>query len=311
MDKYVTVAELQEEFGLQLAAGEKGLCRRVGTTEINRPGLALAGFLMYFPAERVQILGRTEVAFLSSMDEREVRERVRAIMSNPLMPCVVISRNMNPHRAILEVAEEYGVPVLRTSLTTPKFIAQLTAFMAIRLAPEILVHGVLVDVYGIGILMMGTSGIGKSESALELLKRGHRMVADDAVEIRQISEDTLVGTAPPLLEHLLEIRGLGVLNAMTLFGAGAIRTHKRIEMIIELELWDDAKPYDRLGLDEQKKKILDVELTSITIPVRPGRNLAIIIEVAAMNQRLKRMGYNAAKELSEKLMSSLEDPIDE
>lgn len=311
MDKYVTVAELKVEFDLELVAGESGLDRLITTTEINRPGLALAGFLMYFPAERVQILGRTEIAFLSSMSEQEVKERISALVSNEVMPCLVISRSMETHPVIYQVAEQFGIPILRTPLTTPKFIAHLTTFLAIRLAPEVLVHGVLVDVYGIGILMMGSSGIGKSETALELLKRGHRMVADDAVEIRQISEDTLVGTAPPLLEHLLEIRGLGVLNAMTLFGAGAIRTHKRIEMIIELEVWDDVKPYDRLGLDEQKKKILDVELTSITVPVRPGRNLAIIIEVAAMNQRLKRMGYNAAKELSEKLMTSLQDPVDD
>ncbi len=311
MDKYVTVSELKEEMDLELVAGQSGLERHITTTEINRPGLALAGFLMYFPAERVQILGRTEIAFLSSMNEAEFKERIAALVASELTPCLVISRSMDTSPILYDMAEEHGLPILRTSLSTPKFISQLTTFLAIRLAPEILVHGVLVDVYGIGILMMGSSGIGKSETALELLKRGHRMVADDAVEIRQISEDTLVGTAPPLLEHLLEIRGLGVLNAMTLFGAGAIRTHKRIEMIIELEQWDDTKPYDRLGLDEQKKRILDVELTSITIPVRPGRNLAIIIEVAAMNQRLKRMGYNAAKELSEKLMTSLQDPIED
>lgn len=310
MDKYVTVAELKEELDLELIVGEEGMERPIRTTEINRPGLALAGFLMYFPAERVQILGRSEMAFLSSMSEEEIHERISRIFMNDHLPCIVVSRSMDIQQIILADARQAGIPVLRTKLSTPKFISQLTTFLALRLAPETLVHGVLVDVYGIGILMMGSSGIGKSETALELLKRGHRMVADDAVEIRQI-EDTLVGMAPPLLEHLLEIRGLGVLNAMTLFGAGAIRTHKKIEMIIELEVWDDAKPYDRLGLDDQKKKILGVELTSIIVPVRPGRNLAIIIEVAAMNQRLKRMGYNAAKELSEKLMASLQEPLED
>ncbi|MHB1684265.1 MAG: HPr(Ser) kinase/phosphatase [Bacilli bacterium] len=307
MDKYVTISELIEEFSLELISGENGLQRRVNTPEINRPGLALAGFLMHFPVERVQVLGRTEMAFLSSMSEDEVFRRITALCQAGPVPCMVVTRELELRPALRSAMQQALVPLLRTTSSTPKFVGQLTTFLDLRLAPEILVHGVLVDVYGIGILMTGASGIGKSETALELLKRGHRMVADDAVEIRQISDDTLVGTAPPLLQHLLEIRGLGVLNAMTLFGAGAIRTHKRIEMIIELEAWQDDRPYDRLGLDEEKRKIHDVELTCLTVPVRPGRNLAIIIEVAAMNQRLKRMGYNAARELSEKLMSSMEE----
>ena len=307
LDKYVTISELIEEFSLELISGENGLQRRVNTPEINRPGLALAGFLMHFPVERVQVLGRTEMAFLSSMSEDEVFRRITALCQAGPVPCMVVTRELELRPALRSAMQQALVPLLRTTSSTPKFVGQLTTFLDLRLAPEILVHGVLVDVYGIGILMTGASGIGKSETALELLKRGHRMVADDAVEIRQISDDTLVGTAPPLLQHLLEIRGLGVLNAMTLFGAGAIRTHKRIEMIIELEAWQDDRPYDRLGLDEEKRKIHDVELTCLTVPVRPGRNLAIIIEVAAMNQRLKRMGYNAARELSEKLMSSMEE----
>ncbi len=307
MDKYVTVAELIEEFSLELISGETGLQRRVRTPEINRPGLALAGFLMHFPVERVQVLGRTEMAFLSSMSDEEVTRRVTDLCLAGPVPCLVVTRDLELRPALRSAMQQAVVPLLRTTSSTPKFVGQLTTFLDLRLAPEILVHGVLVDVYGIGILMTGASGIGKSETALELLKRGHRMVADDAVEIRQISDDTLVGTAPPLLQHLLEIRGLGVLNAMTLFGAGAIRTHKRIEMIIELEAWQDDRSYDRLGLDEEKRRIHDIELTCLTVPVRPGRNLAIIIEVAAMNQRLKRMGYNAARELSEKLMSSMEE----
>lgn len=299
--------ELVEALRLEVVSGRQGLERQVRSSEINRPGLALAGFLKYHPAERVQVLGRTEIAFLTEMNVDEATEQAARLCGFSETPCLVVTRQMEIRSILEDACAKAGIPLLRTPHSSPKFIGQLTTFLELHLAPEALVHGVLVDVYGIGILMTGASGIGKSETALELLKRGHRMVADDAVEIRQISEDTLVGMAPPLLQHLLEIRGLGVLNAMTLFGAGAIRTHKRLEMIIELEAWQDDRPYDRLGLDEEKRKILDVELTCITVPVRPGRNLAIIIEVAAMNQRLKRMGYNAARELSEKLMSSMSE----
>ncbi len=305
MDKYVSVGELCDELSLIVVKDGEGMDRKVTTAEINRPGLALAGFMKYFPCERVQVIGRSEMAYLSSLSKEEAHERLMRVFSHVNLPCVVVTRGLEVTDDLIEVAAVAKVPLLHTMLSTPRFIAKLTSFLDLRLAPETLVHGVLVDVYGIGILMVGSSGIGKSETALELLKRGHRMVADDAVEIRKISEDALVGTAPPLLQHLLEIRGLGVLNAMTLFGAGAIRTHKRIEMMIELEVWQDDRSYDRLGLDEDKRKILDFELTCLTVPVRPGRNLAIIIEVAAMNQRLKRMGYHAARELSEKLMSSM------
>lgn len=310
MNKFVTVHELIEELSLEIVSAQGGLGKPVRSAEIHRPGLALAGFLQYYPAERVQVMGRTEMAFLSSLDEYGLQERMGALCAFAETPCIIVTRGLELPDLIVSLARNAGIPLLRSRQSTPKLVAQLTTFLELRLAPETLVHGVLVDVYGIGILMTGSSGIGKSETALELLKRGHRLVADDAVEIRQISEDTLVGSAPPLLQHLLEIRGIGVLNAMTLFGAGAIRTHKRLEMVIELEAWQDERSYDRLGLDEAKKKILDVELTSLVVPVRPGRNLAIIIEVAAMNQRLKRMGYHAARELSEKLMSSMDSDDD-
>lgn len=307
MDKYVTVQELFDELPAECLNDIPTLEREITSFEINRPGLALAGFIMYYPFERVQVLGRTELAFLSSLTPVELQAAIHRVCEFSETPCIVITRMLECPPVLIEATHEAGIPLMRTRVSTPKFMAQLATFLELRLAPETLVHGVLVDVYGIGILITGSSGIGKSETALELLKRGHRMVADDAVEIRRISEDTLVGTAPPLLQHLLEIRGLGVINAMTLFGAGAIRTHKRIEMIIELEAWQDNQAYDRLGLDEETQSILDVELTSLVVPVRPGRNLAIIIEVAAMNQRLKRMGYNAARELSEKLMNALDE----
>lgn len=307
MADYVTVQELVDELSLELVDAGNGLERKIETFEINRPGLALSGFFMYYPSERVQLLGRTELAYMHSLSEEELKERVIKMCSFDNTPCIIFTRGLEVPKALLKASKDAGIPLLRTHLSTPRILSQLTSFLELRLAPEILVHGVLVDVYGIGILMTGSSGIGKSETALELLKRGHRLVADDAVEIRQIADDTLVGTVPPLLQYLLEIRGLGVLNAMTLFGAGAVRTHKRIEMIIELESWQEDRSYDRLGLDDTKRKILGVELTALTVPVRPGRNLAIIIEVAAMNQRLKRMGYHAARELSEKLMSSMQE----
>lgn len=208
---------------------------------------------------------------------------------------------------LIEASEKSNVPVLRSPLKTTRLSSRLTNFLESKLAPTTAVHGVLVDIYGVGVLITGKSGVGKSETALELVKRGHRLIADDCVEIRQEDRDTLVGSAPELIRHLLEIRGLGIIDVMTLFGAGAVRSHKRISLVIDLELWDPNKQYDRLGLDEEKMKILDAELTKLTIPVRPGRNLAVIIEVAAMNFRLKRMGFNAAEQFTNKLADVIED----
>jgi HPr kinase/phosphorylase len=208
---------------------------------------------------------------------------------------------------LIEASERESVPVLRSNMKTTRFSSRLTNFLESKLAPTTAVHGVLVDIYGIGVLITGKSGVGKSETALELVKRGHRLVADDCVEIRQEDQDTLVGTSPDLIEHLLEIRGLGIINVMTLFGAGAVRSNKRITLVINLEIWDSSKQYDRLGLDEEKMKIIDTEVTKITVPVRPGRNLSVIIEVAAMNFRLKRMGVNAAQQFTERLSDVIED----
>ncbi|MER1999865.1 MAG: HPr(Ser) kinase/phosphatase, partial [Lysinibacillus sp.] len=208
---------------------------------------------------------------------------------------------------------ENHVPVLKTNLSTTQFSSRLTNFLESKLAPTTAVHGVLVDVYGIGVMLMGKSGVGKSETALELIKKGHRLVADDCVEIRQESENLLIGSPPPLLEHLLEIRGIGIINIMTLFGASAVRPYKRVTLVVELEEWDETKAYDRLGLDEEKMRIIDTDLTKLTIPVQPGRNVSVIIEVAAMNYRLKRMGINAAEEFSKRLdnMIAQNDELDD
>lgn len=300
-ERSVTVAELIDSLSLTVFTKDANFNRPITTVDINRPGLALAGYLRYHPAERIQLLGRTELSFLRGMDTREQALRLFAFCSYEQTPCVIVTRGETPPESLLREAEVKGLPVLGVNMVTTRAAAVASAFLEARLAPETTVHGVLVDVYGIGILITGSSGIGKSETALELIKRGHRLVADDAVVIRQVSDHTLVGSAPHLLQYLLEIRGLGVLNAMTLFGAGSVRTHKKLAMVIHLEAWRDDVAYDRLGIDEQTVRILNTELPSITIPVRPGRNLAVIIEVAAMNERLKRMGYHAAREFAEQL----------
>lgn len=248
----------------------------------------------------------TEITFSNRLSPEERKSRMDNLCSD-ITPGIVISRNLEVPDELKEASEEKSVPVMRTPMKTTRFSSRLTNYLEFKLAPATAIHGVLVDVYGVGVLITGKSGVGKSETALELVKRGHRLVADDCVEIVQEEEGSLIGHAPELIEHLLEIRGLGIINVMTLFGAGAVRSHKKITMIANLELWDEHKQYDRLGLDEEKVKILDTEITKMTVPVRPGRNLAIIIEVAAMNYRLKNMGVNAARQFTAKLANVIEE----
>lgn len=300
-ERAITVEELVDALNLTIFTRDADLSRPITTVDINRPGLALAGYLRYHPAERIQLLGRTELSFLRGMDSREQALRVFAFCSYEQTPCVIVTRGETPPESLLREAHTRNLPVLGVNLVTTRAVAVISTYLEEQLAPETLIHGVLVDVYGIGILITGSSGIGKSETALELIKRGHRLVADDAVIIRQVTDDTLVGSAPPLLQYLLEIRGLGVLNAMTLFGAGAVRTFKKLALVVHLEAWRDDVAYDRLGIDEETVRILNIELPSITIPVRPGRNLAVILEVAAMNFRLKGMGFDAARQFTDEL----------
>ncbi|KEO81636.1 HPr(Ser) kinase/phosphatase [Tumebacillus flagellatus] len=305
--KWITTQELMEEFDLELVNPKSAdIARRIAVSDINRPGLALAGFFTYHPEERVQVVGRTETTFFEALPEALQKERAKQLCAYVQTPCLIVARGIEVPQELLDAAIAHRLPVLRSQLSTTKLTGRLQAYFDRQLALETLVHGVLVDVYGIGILIQGSSGIGKSETALELVKRGHRLVADDAVEIRRVAENVLEGTSPELLRQLIEIRGLGVLNVMTLFGAGAIRMRKDIEMVIQLQMWDDKAAYDRLGLDEETIKILDVEVPFLNLPVRPGRNLAVILEVAAMNYRLKRMGYNAAKELTEKMTLTMQ-----
>ena len=306
MARKVKVSELVEQFQLEVVAGEGGLRRQIGTDDLYRPGLEVAGYFAYYPAERVQILGRTELAFLETLTPAVRRERMDRLCTD-VTPCFIVTRGQNPPVELIEAADMRQVPVLRSAIATTTLQSRLTNFLEKRLAPKVTIHGVLVDVYGVGMLITGGSGIGKSETALELVKRGHRLVADDAVEIWQTADNLLYGTAPELIRHLLEIRGLGILNVMTLFGAGAIRTSKQITLVVRLEAWQQDKQYDRLGLDEETTRILDTEVPMITVPVRPGRNLAVILEAAAMNFRLKRMGYNAALQFTNRLTETIGD----
>lgn len=302
----VRTKDLLENFNLTLVAGKDGIHREIFTSDLFRPGMELTGYFKYYPKERLQLIGETEMNYFLDLTEEEQRDRMRRLCTD-VTPGIVISRGMEIPEVIIEAADESGVPVLHSPRKTTRVISRITNFLETKFAPTTAVHGVLVDINGVGVLITGQSGVGKSETALELVKRGHRLVADDNVEIRQEDYDTLIGNPPALIEHLLEIRGVGIINIMTLFGAGAVRSQKKISYIVNLEIWEDKKQYDRLGLDEEKMKIMDVELPKITIPVRPGRNLAVIIEVAAMNFRLKKMGHNAAEEFSDRLTTMIQE----
>lgn len=296
----VITKDVMEKFQLELVSGEEGIGRYISTSDISRPGLEMAGYFTHYPANRVQLLGKTELSFFEMLPKEEKISRMKRLCSDET-PAIIISRGLEVPPELVVASNENHVPVLVSNQTTTRFSSRLTNYLEGKLAPTTAMHGVLVDVYGIGVLIMGKSGVGKSETALELVKKGHRLVADDSVEIRQEGENMLIGNAPPLLEHLLEIRGIGIIDIMTLFGASAIRPYKRITLIVELENWDPERFYDRLGLDEEKMKIIDTEVTKLTIPIQPGRNVSVIIEVAAMNYRLKKMGVNAAEEFSRRL----------
>jgi len=306
MAAIVRTKDLLDNFNLTLISGADGINREIITSDISRPGIEMTGYFKYYPKERLQLIGKTEMAYFLELTDEEKRDRARNLCTD-ITPGIVVSRGMDVPEILVEESNKSGVPILHSPRKTTRVISRLTNYLEEKFAPFTAIHGVLVDIYGVGVLIIGQSGVGKSETALELVKRGHRLVADDSVEIRQEDYDSLIGNSPPLIEQLLEIRGLGIINVMTLFGAGSVRSKKRISLVINLEIWDDKKQYDRLGLDEDTMKIMDVHLPKATIPVRPGRNLAVIIEVAAMNYRLKRMGVNTAEEFSERLTNLIED----
>lgn len=291
-------------FKLNLVAGEEGLDRPIHNTDISRPGLEMAGYFSHYASDRIQLLGTTELSFYNLLPDKERYGRLRKLC-RPDTPAIIVTRDIEPPEELINAAQELDVPLLTSKDATTSLMSRLTTYLEHELAKTTSLHGVLVDVYGVGVLITGDSGIGKSETALELVKRGHRLVADDNVEIREITKDELIGKPPKLIEHLLEIRGLGIINVMTLFGAGSILTEKKIGLNINLENWDKDKLYDRVGLNEETLRILDTEITKKTIPVRPGRNVAVIIEVAAMNYRLNIMGINTAEEFNERLNAEI------
>ena len=267
------------------------------TAEINRPGLQFAGYYEYFDPRRIQVLGMSEIGFLHRFSEDKLQQRVSEFFAKK-PAAVVIARDLaEGNNVYTQMAKLHGVPLLVTKESTSDFEAALIAFLNLHLAPRITRHGVLVEVYGEGILLLGESGVGKSETAIELVKRGHRLIADDAVEIRRVSSKSLVGTAPDNIRHFIELRGIGIINASRIFGVGAVKLTEKIDLVINMEPWDVNKAYDRMGLDSQTTEILGLNIPSLTIPVKPGRNLAVIIEVAAMNSRQKKLGYNAAEDL--------------
>ena len=276
----------------------------ITTPEISRPGLALAGFFEIFDAARIQVIGYAEHRYMETLPP-EVRRACITNFINAGPVAVVHSVSAPIMDEMLEAAARVGVPLLRSQEKTSPLMATMIASLNNHLAPRITRHGVLVEVYGEGLLLLGDSGVGKSETAIELVKRGHRLIADDAVEIKRVSSKTLVGTAPDIIRHYVELRGIGIVDVRRLFGMGAVKMTERIDLIINLETWIQGKMYDRLGLDEETTNILGLEIPSITIPVKPGRNLAIILEIAAMNNRQKKMGYNTADEFNKKLMGQM------
>ena len=297
----VSLEKIVKEFSLEILSVPMDVSEiMISTPEINRPGLQMAGYFEFFDENRIQIIGKSEESFLDRFTPEKAKQRVKDLFSHK-PAAVVICRNLEFPEKYVELAREYGVPLLRTKESTSSFSAALIAFLNLNLAPRVTRHGVLVEVYGEGILLLGESGVGKSETAIELVKRGHRLIADDAVEIRRVSDKSLVGTAPDNIRHFIELRGIGIINASRIFGAGAVKLTEKIDLVINIEQWDVNKTYDRMGLEKQTTKILDLEVPSLTIPVKPGRNLAVIIEVAAMNNRQKKLGYNAAEDLLKKL----------
>ena len=297
----VKLGKLIEEFDLEVLRGvENYQDVLIQREDVNRPGLQLVGFFDYFDAKRMQLLGRVESTYLEQISSEERRKCFDSFLAHDI-PALVITRGMEPFPELMEMAEKYDRTILRTQETTTAFMGALILALRNYLAPRITRHGVLVEVYGEGVLLLGESGVGKSETAIELVKRGHRLVADDAVEIKRVGVKRLVGSAPELIRHYIELRGIGVVDVQQLFGMSAVREDQDIDLVVNLEQWNDETMYDRLGLEQLYTVILDVKVPALTVPVKPGRNLAIIVEVAAMNNRHKKMGYNAAQAFTQQI----------
>ena len=312
MDKnyYVTMQEIKEDFKLEVLCCEEMLAKtKIETPDLNRPGLELAGYSADFSSDRIQLLGNVEVSYLKGLSLQTRKKKLESLFSFRF-PCLILCRGLKAFPEMLAIAKKYSVPVLSAKGITTDIYSAVNRYLSVRLAPRESIHGCLIEVYGEGVLITGNSGVGKSETALELVKRGHRLVADDLVEIRRVSDTTLVGRAPEVIRHLLEIRGIGFLDVRRLYGVGSIKTTENIQLIVNLEHWVEGKEYERLGVEDRFTELLGIQVPSLTIPVMPGRNLAIIMEVAAMNNRERRMGYNSAQELNRRVFEQAENRID-
>lgn len=301
----VSIEEIIKDLELEVVYMPDDIKYCVSKQDINRTGLQFAGYFEYFVYDRIQIVGKTEYNFFSRMDQ-ETRDKVLDKFFSYEIPALIVSRNLEVKPDVLKYAKKYKRVILSTKRNTTRLINKLSNYLDDRLAAHTTLHGVLVDIYGTGVLIRGESGIGKSETALELVQRGHRLVADDAVEIKKLDDERLVGKSPELLRHFLEIRGIGIIDVRSLYGVGAIKNTKKIDIIVHLEGWDETKYYDRLGLDKEYEEILGTKVEKLVVPVKPGRNTAMILEVAAMNFRQKRMGYDAAKEFTKKLATLID-----
>ncbi len=310
MEKYhsqVKLTKIIKEFHLEIVFAPENLEEiLVHSGDVHRPGIQLSeGYYDYFDNERIQILGKVEHYYMLQKTSEEQRISYEKLMSSGI-PAAIVTRGLDIPDELISAAKKYNVPLMRTEDSTSSFMAALIASLNLSLAPCVTRHGVLVEVYGEGVLLLGESGVGKSETAVELIKRGHRLVADDAVDIRRVSAKTLVGSSPEIIRHFIELRGIGIVDVKNIFGMGAVKNTENINLVINLEVWQQGKNYERLGLDKEVTNILGIDVPSLTVPVRPGRNLAVIIEIAAMNHRQQNMGYNAAEELNERLTKQMQ-----
>jgi HPr kinase/phosphorylase len=307
----ITVEQLVKQFHMEhFTHSDKDSIKQIHEPDVNRPALQLTGYFEHFEESRVQIIGTVEYTYLQHLSHEQRVIIYEGLLSHKI-PCIIFCRGFQPDEEFLKIADEYGVPIYGTKQPTSNFMAEIIYFLNTKLAPCISIHGVLVDVYGEGILIMGESGIGKSEAALELLRRGHRLVADDVVEIRKINEHTLVGTSPNITKYLIEVRGIGIIDVKMLYGAESVKEKQNIDLVIKLEEWKKGADYDRLGLEEEYTEILGNKVVCQSLPIRPGRNLAVICEAAAVNHRQKKMGYNAAKELYRRVQENIEKGTNE
>ncbi len=305
VDAYKHEGEIQV-----IAGSEAGMRRRIREPTVNRPGLALAGFTQYFACKRVQVLGKAEAAFLRSLNEEERLERFRAIFGSPFrVPCLVICRNIRPHKALLQAANELGTPILKSPLITRNFIRKANLALENLFAPKGSCMGSMVDILGIGVLVRGESGIGKSECVLDLIERGYSLVSDDITKVRLVDGHDVVGYSNPVTQDHMEVRGIGIINVAAMFGVKCIRKEKRVDLVVSLQRWDKVKDVDRLGIDETFTKILDTQIPLITIPVREGRDISRLVEVAALHTKLKMMGHHSGKEFNQRLIDNIANGV--